>query len=114
MKLDKKQEEVLSDIIELENDSERTVFEYLADHIMDEEKKLEIIDFLEDNGYIKVDRLANSPVNIETTLHGKDYFKEEIVTKADDKKSYSNVIFLIIGIIIGAFLMYFALKYNII
>lgn len=114
MKLDKDQERVLSDIIDLEKDEEKNIFGYLDEHIIDEEEKLAVIDFLEDSGYIKVDRLAGNPVHVETTSHGREYFIEEIVPGEDASGNGGNIIFLIIGIIIGAILMYFALKYNII
>ena len=114
MELNKAQEEILSDIIELENDSEKNAFGYLSENIIDEENNLQIIDSLEDGGYIRVDRLATSPVNVETSLLGREYFDAPAVEEENEGRTVPSVIFLIIGIIIGAIMMYFCLKYNII
>ena len=120
MKLSEVQEDVLADIISLESDETKNIFGYLDENVIDRDEKLEIIDFLEENGLIRVDRLAGNPVNVETTGFGREYFSKteeddaEAEGQAPEKSSDSRIIFLIIGIIIGAILMFFLGKYNII
>ena len=114
MKLDRSQEDVLSDLINLEDDTDSNMFGYLDEHIIDEKNKLEAIDFLEKGGYISVDRLAGNPVNVVVTEHGREYFREEIKPKENSSNGGNSIVFLIIGIIIGAVIMYLMTKYNII
>ncbi|MCR2032172.1 hypothetical protein [Anaerofustis stercorihominis] len=114
--LNNNEETLLEEIINIQNDANKTTFGYFKEKIDNNKDIIYTLKSLEDNGLIKIDNMEDYPINIELTDLGKNYFtdKDIYIKKAKlDKRKIKNktislcFISLIFGIIIGILMYHF-------